>query len=288
MTLFEDMPAYRLRLPARQAGSVVFASPHSGNQYPQAFLDGASLDPHTLRSSEDAFMDRLLDVAPGLGAALMTAVLPRAFVDLNRACDELDPALIDGVRGAPHNPRVASGLGVIPRVVSAGRVIRQGKMTRVEAEARLQLAWHPYHARLSALTDQVWGRFGQAILIDMHSMPHEAVEQGRGPRPQVVIGDRFGATAAPGIVHAIEQAFEAEGLRVGRNVPFAGAYVVQTHGRPASNRHAVQIEIDRALYMDERTITPHQGFEPFRALIGRVMARLVEIGRAEAQPLAAE
>ncbi|MEI4472055.1 N-formylglutamate amidohydrolase [Frigidibacter sp. MR17.24] len=288
MELYEDTPSYRLRLPHRPAGAVVFASPHSGNEYPKAFLDSASLDPHAIRSSEDAFMDRLLAPAPGAGAPLLSAVLPRAFVDLNRAADELDPALIEGVRGTPHNPRVASGLGVIPRVVSAGRVIRQGKMPRAEAEARLALAWHPYHRRLSQLLDQTWGAQGQAILVDMHSMPHEAVEQGRGPRPQVVIGDRFGATASAGIVHRIEAAFEAEGLRVGRNVPFAGAYVVQVHGRPASNRHAVQIEIDRALYMDERTITPHAGFDDFAALIGRVMARIIDIGRAEAEPLAAE
>lgn len=280
---------YRLTLPARRTTSVIFASPHSGRDYPEAFLRRSLLDARMIRSSEDAFIDQLLEPAPGLGAPLLAATVPRAYVDLNRAAEELDPALIEGARPVPHNPRVASGLGVIPRVVAGGRAIRPGKMSLAEAEARIAGAWRPYHAKLAALMDEAVAGFGEAILIDVHSMPHEAVESAssRGPRPQIVLGDRFGATAAPDILEQIEAAFAAEGLRVSRNVPFAGAYVLQAHGRPARGRHAVQIEIDRALYMDEALIAPHEGYGAFAALMGRVLGRIVAIGVQE-MPLAAE
>ncbi|CAM5292897.1 N-formylglutamate amidohydrolase [Frigidibacter albus] len=284
----EDAPLpYRLTLPARRTTSVIFASPHSGRDYPEAFLRRSVLDAQMIRSSEDAFIDQLLDPAPGLGAPLLAATVPRAYVDLNRAAEELDPALIEGARSVPHNPRVASGLGVIPRVVAGGRAIRSGKMSLAEAEARIEGAWRPYHARLAALMDELVAVFGEAILIDVHSMPHEAVEASGGPRPQIVLGDRFGATAAPDILEQIEAAFAAEGLRVSRNIPFAGAYVVQVHGRPARGRHAVQIEIDRALYMDEVLIAPHGGYAAFAALLRRVLGRIVRIGVQE-MPLAAE
>lgn len=289
MDMDDDRPPYRLTLPVRRTTSVIFASPHSGRDYPDAFLRRSILDARMIRSSEDAFMDQLLEPVPGLGAPLLAATVPRAYVDLNRAAEELDPALIEGARPVPHNPRVVSGLGVIPRVVAGGRAIRSGKMSLAEAEARIEQAWRPYHARLSALMDESVAAFGEAILIDMHSMPHEAVEGGgnRGPRPQIVLGDRFGATAAPDILTQIEGAFAVEGLTVSRNTPFAGAYVVQAHGRPSRGRHAVQIEIDRALYMDEALIQPHEGYAEFAALMGRVLARIVEIGMQE-MPLAAE
>ena len=285
----DDRLPYRLMLPARRTTSVIFASPHSGRDYPDAFLRRSVLDAQTIRSSEDAFIDRLLDPAPGLGAPLLAATVPRAYVDLNRAAEELDPALIEGARPVPHNPRVVSGLGVIPRVVAGGRAIRSGKMTLAEAEARIAGAWRPYHAALSALMDESVASFGEAILIDVHSMPHEAVEgaSSRAPRPQIVLGDRFGATAAPDILERIEEAFAVEGLTVSRNVPFAGAYVLQAHGRPSRGRHAVQIEIDRALYMDEALILPHAGYGAFALLMRRVLSRIVAMGVQE-MPLAAE
>ena len=136
----------------------------------------AVLDRHVIRSSEDAFVDRLFDMAPAMGAPLLAARVPRAFIDLNRAADELDPALIEGIARAPHNPRVSSGLGVIPRVVAGGRAIYRGKLTLAEAEARITRHWHPYHQALRRLMDQTVAAFGQAVLIDCHSMPHEAIE----------------------------------------------------------------------------------------------------------------
>lgn len=283
-------PAFYLFHPARHLSSVVFASPHSGHEYPEGFVRASVLDRQAIRSSEDAFVDQLFDCAPAFGAPFLCARAPRAYVDLNRSPDELDPALIEGVRRHGHNPRVASGLGVIPRVVSNGRAIYRGKLPMSEAQARLDAHWRPYHAALQDLLDQAHHRFGEAILIDCHSMPHEAMDgvARRGaPRPEIVLGDRFGAAANGGIVDRVEAALVGAGLVVSRNTPFAGAYVTQAYGRPSRRQHAIQIEIDRRLYMDERRIEPNADFEAFRALLRGVIAEIAAIGLQEA-PLAAE
>lgn len=283
--------AYHLHAPDRRDTCTVFASPHSARDYPAWLLRASALDAQALRSSEDAFIDRLFAAAPRHGAPLLLARAPRAVIDLNRSAEELDPALIEGVRHAGHNPRVAAGLGVIPRVVAGGRAIYTGKLSRDEARQRIEELWRPYHAALAAQMDAAHAAFGRAILIDCHSMPHEAMDstvRPGAPRAEVVLGDRFGASAARDITDGIERAFTDAGLRVARNTPFAGAYVTQTYGRPAQGRHAVQIEIDRALYMDEQTVLPNAAFTEFRALMDGITARIAEIGRAADMPLAAE
>ena len=221
---------------------------------------------------------------------MIAAHVPRAYLDLNRAPDELDPAVIDGISRAPHNPRVSSGLGVIPRVVAGGRAIYRGKLPLSEAEARLTRFWHPYHRALRDLIDSTHARFGMAVLIDCHSMPHEAIESHARPGiplPDVVLGDRFGAAAGIEITSAIEAAFVAGGFRVARNTPFAGAFIAQSYGRPSAGRHVVQVEINRSLYMDEARIEPHPDFDIFRARLAGVIAQIVTLGQA-ARPLAAE
>ena len=271
--------AYRLDRPAVAVGPMIFASPHSGRDYPLEFLSQAVLDRAAIRSSEDAFVDRLFDCAPALGAPLLSARVPRAYLDLNRAADELDPAVIEGIARAPHNPRVSSGLGVIPRVVAGGRPIYRGKLSLGEAQDRITRFWHPYHTALANLIEETRHTFGHAILIDCHSMPHEAIEahtRPGQPSPEVVLGDRYGVAAGREVMDRVEAAFTAAGLRVGRNAPFAGAYVTQAYGRPLRGVHVVQVEIDRALYMDEARIEPLPGFEPFRRLIAGVVADLMQ------------
>ncbi|WP_299921239.1 N-formylglutamate amidohydrolase [uncultured Pelagimonas sp.] len=280
--------SYHLHLPDAFTSCVVFASPHSGRDYPWSFLRGTVLDDHTIRSSEDAFVDRLFDCVPQFGAAFLRAGAPRAYVDLNRACDELDPALIEGVSKRSHNPRIASGLGVVPRVVSNGRAIYRGKLPMSEAERRITRIWHPYHAKLADLLSQSRTQFGSSILIDCHSMPHEAVRNSKGQSPEIVIGDRFGASASSDIVDQVEAAFERTGLRVARNAPFAGAYIAQHYGRPSQNQHAIQIEIDRSVYMDERAVRPNKNFHQFRKLLRGVVAELAAIGPRDAGRMAAE
>lgn len=283
--------AYQLIHPEKRTTSVVFASPHSGRDYSWSFIRRTNLNEHTVRSSEDAFVDQLFDCAPQFGAPFLKAGAPRAFVDLNRSSDELDPALIEGAPRQGHNPRVASGLGVVPRVVANGRAIYSGKIPMREAERRIEKYWRPYHEALQAQLDQAHMIFGQAILIDCHSMPHEAMDSvaRRGiRRPEVVLGDRFGAAADEAIVSRIEAAFVDAGLVVTRNMPFAGAYITQHYGRPVRGRHAIQIEVDRALYMNETLIRPNGNFENFRALLRNVIAEISDIGRPAEQPLAAE
>lgn len=282
---------YALFLPEARTTSVVFSSPHSGRDYPWAFLKQTVLDERAVRSSEDAFVDLLFADAPRMGAPLLAAKMPRAYVDLNRSAEELDPAVIEGISVAGHNPRVSSGLGVIPRVVANGRVIYRGKLARAEAEARLDGYWHPYHTCLQRLLDEAHAGFGEAILIDCHSMPHEAIESVStkgGTAPEVVLGDRFGASADPEIVERVELAFRNAGLRVGRNTPFAGAHITQRYGRPSRGRHAIQVEIDRALYMDEAEIRPSRDYRGFKAALASVIAEIAEIGRGLEMPLAAE
>ncbi len=282
--------AYHLIHPETRNTSVVFASPHSGNDYPWTFLRKTVLDDHSIRTSEDAFVDRLFDAAPQFGAPLLTAGAPRAFLDLNRSADELDPALIEGVRKTGHSPRIASGLGVVPRVVANGRAIYRGKLPLSEANRRIDQYWRPYHATLQRLLDESHRFFGQAILVDCHSMPHEAMDSVARMgvrRPEVVIGDRFGASASGRIVDHIESRFEAAGLVVVRNTPFAGAYIAQHYGRPSRNQHAIQIEIDRSLYMNEQLIRPNGNFQSFRRLLRGIISEIAEIGRARGR-LAAE
>lgn len=282
--------AYTLILPDQPTSSVVFASPHSGREYPWSFLRQTVLDKNVIRSSEDAFVDRLFDCAPEFGAPFLVAGAPRAFVDLNRSPDELDPALIEGIEKRSHNPRVASGLGVIPRVVANGRAIYCGKLSQDEVQRRITDYWQPYHNALQDLLDQAHTLHGKAILVDCHSMPHEAMDgiaRSGARRPEIVLGDRFGAAASGDVIDRIESAFASAGFVVTRNAPFAGAYITQAYGRPSRHQHAVQIEIDRAIYMNEQLIRPNNNFNAFRESLRNVIAEIAEIGQAR-MPLAAE
>lgn len=282
---------FKLFRPEATSSSVIFASPHSGREYSWAFMRRSALGELAIRSSEDAYVDELIHGAPLLGSPLLLATVPRAFVDLNRSADELDPALIEGVRKQGHNPRVASGLGVIPRVVANGRAIYRGKLSRIEAHKRIKDYWEPYHAQLDALLGEAHMQFGHAILIDMHSMPHEALDgsvRPGQPRPDVVLGDRFGASASSAIVDEVEAAFAKAGFSVARNAPFAGAFIAQTYGRPLRGQHVVQVELDRSLYMNEESVTPNGSFHTVRTALLGVMADIADIGRTREVPLAAE
>jgi N-formylglutamate amidohydrolase len=283
-------PAFRLERPRDLLTPVVVASPHSGRHYPAAFLRQTVLDGRAVRSSEDAFMDILVEAAPRLGAPLIAAEYPRAWLDLNRGPDELDPGVIDGVGRVVQTPRISSGLGVIPRVVANGRAIYRGKLARAEAEARIAQVWRPYHAALEGLMAEAQAAYGEAVLLDFHSMPHEALDsvaRPGQPRPEVVLGDRFGASAAGEVLDALEDGFLAQGLTVVRNAPFAGAYVTQHYGRPARGRHAVQVEIDRSLYMDERLLRPSADFEAVQRIMTAVIDRVI-LSRPGRVRLAAE
>lgn len=276
----DEKRPYRLIRPEKATTGVVFSSPHSGRDYPADLFDRSNLDTRRLRSSEDAYVDRLLAAAPDAGAPLLAARFPRAWVDLNRGEDELDPALIEGLPRGPRGPRVMAGLGVIPRVVSGNRQIYSGKLTRAEAETRIARIWRPWHAALAGLVGEARARFGRAVLFDVHSMPSEAIDQMGARRPDIVLGDRYGASARSEVSAAVEAVFSGLGLRVARNNPFAGAYITQRYGRPAEGIDVVQIEINRGLYLDEDAVAPSADYEAFEALMTQAVAGLAAIGRA--------
>lgn len=282
-------PPFKLMLPAAIESPVVVASPHSGRIYDADFMASTVLDSARIRSSEDAYVDVLLDRIPTLGVPVLSAQMPRAFLDLNRAPEELDPAVIDDVPRGAMNPRVASGLGVIPRVVAQGRAIYSGKISHAEAQHRIDTFWRPYHRQLDVLMSNARDRFGQAILLDFHSMPHEAIEGTvvSGAPAQIVLGDRFGSSANAVLVDILEETLTDLGFRVARNAPFAGAYITQAYGHPERGWHAIQIEIDRSLYLDEGSIRPNTQFDVLQNTITEAVSRFCDCARP-ARKLAAE
>jgi N-formylglutamate deformylase len=281
---------FDLQMPANRLSCAVFSSPHSGSDYLPAYLGETRLGLLHLRSSEDAFVDTLIGDAPRLGAPLLAARVPRACVDLNRAPDDLDPALIAGAGRRAVNPRIAAGLGVIPRVVAEGRPIHMGKLPLAEAQRRIASYYLPYHARLRGLIEESRTLFGTAILFDCHSMPHDALVSAPavwGRRPDLILGDRFGASCDRWLIDAAHDIFSAAGFVVARNAPFAGGYITQTYGRPQAGVQALQIEIDRSLYMNEARLERRPDFEDVRARVTRALEGLVTLG-PRALPVAAE
>ena len=270
--------AYEIRDPEVLLSPVVFSSPHSGRNYSKEFLKSIVLDSHEIRSSEDAYVDKLIEFITKMGAPLLIAKAPRAFIDMNRSSDELDPSLIEGLRNCSQNSRVSSGLGVIPRVVSNSRSIYEGKLTRAEADLRIKNYWRPYHLAICQLLGRAEQQFGYSLLIDIHSMPHEAISNlGRSQKgTQIVLGDRFGSSADLSLVEMIETAFENSGFCVSRNIPFAGAFITQNYGRPGRSRNVVQIEIDRSLYLDEKCVKISDDFYKFKKNFGAALSNIVK------------
>lgn len=257
--------------PARSP--LVFASPHSGDVYPADLGARADMPVLSLRAAEDALVDRLAAPQPGLGVPLLSARLGRAYVDLNRDPDELDPEVVEGAEGA--SARVTAGFGVIPRLTGDGQMIRDHPLTHTDAVARLAAAHHPYHEALAQLMHRARDRFGVAILVDWHSMPSRAVGRRPGVRAtDVVLGDRHGSACSAEVTRLLRGLFERPGWRVALNRPYAGGWSTQVWGRPDMGFHAIQVELNRALYLDEATLAPGPHFAMTQKAIRRVTAAL--------------
>ncbi len=272
---------YRLVYPKTASSCAVFNACHSGYDLPGEFIQHSSLTVSELRSSEDAFVDRLIATAPDSGAPLLAANFSRAYVDVNRAATELDSALINGVPRQKSNPRVAAGLGVLPRIVADGKIIQRGKISRAEADLRLQECYFPYHTALESLIRQQKQRFDMCLLFDFHSMPQAALktaQQKQGRMPDIVLGDRFGLSCDRWLTDSVEQVFTRAGFVVARNAPFAGGYVTQYYGRPKKGIQAIQIEINRSLYMDEKRLLPLPEFEKFQKQISDCVNAMARLG----------
>jgi N-formylglutamate amidohydrolase len=249
----------------------VFASPHSGTDMPADMRPAAGLSKRSLRSAEDALVDRLIGAAVDRGVPVLCGRVSRAYVDLNRDPDELDPLLIEDVEAGPASPRVAAGFGVIPRLTGDGRPLYARRLTGVEARKRIAEHHTPYHDRLAALMNAARTAHGRAVLVDWHSMPAS-----RGPgAPRVVIGDRHGESCSAVLTRRLQALFEAEGWKTALNAPYAGGWSTVRWGRPSEGFEAVQIELDRGLYLDPVTLRPGPGWARCKAGVERVIAALL-------------
>jgi N-formylglutamate amidohydrolase len=270
---------FEILVPPVQTLPMVLASPHSGTSYPPEFLASSRLDAFSLRKSEDSFVDEIFMAAPLLGAPLIRALFPRAFLDANREAFELDPDMFADALPAYANtrsPRVAAGLGTIAKVVANGEEIYRGKLRFADALGRINRFYHPYHAALKRLVDQTRHRFGYCLLLDCHSMPSSGnPPETASSRPKVdfVLGDCYGSSCSPVLMETAERALRSQGYIVIRNTPYAGGFTTRHYGRPRLGVQALQIEINRALYMDERSIAR----KPYIGELAEHMEELVRV-----------
>jgi N-formylglutamate amidohydrolase len=278
-------PPFEVIEPGELTSPLVFSSPHSGRVYPETFLAAAKLDAAALRRSEDAYVDELFAAAGAVGAPMLRAHFPRAYLDLNREPYELDAKLFDGPLPQFANTRslrVAAGLGTIPRVVADAREIYSSRLSVDEALRRIETLYKPYHATLRGLMERAQERFGVAVLVDCHSMPSSSAREtsiasrNEKRRLDFVIGDRYGASASPGVVEGVETRLRALGYHVQRNRPYAGGFITEHFGRPAAGWHAVQVEISRGLYMDEATLEKNARFAALAADLAEVVSGLAQ------------
>jgi N-formylglutamate amidohydrolase len=275
---FESQAPFDVAAPAEQTIPFVFNSPHSGSAYPERFLAASRLDQRRIRLSEDTHVDRLFEQAVELGAPLLRAHFPRAYLDVNREPYELDPKMFAGRLPSYANIRsirVAGGLGTIARVVAEAEEIYDGPISIEEALGRIEAIYKPYHAVLRRLLAQTHVRFGGAVLVDCHSMPSTVRGQDPRSRSDFVLGDRYGTSATRTLVEHAADVLTGLGYSVAVNKPYAGGFITEHYGRPAKGLHAIQVEINRALYMDERTLERHAGFEPLKSDLCRFIEDLV-------------
>ncbi|GAB5470298.1 MAG: N-formylglutamate amidohydrolase [Rhodospirillales bacterium] len=268
-------PAFAVDHPVSGELPLVVASPHSGSHYPLDMLDAASLSPHELRRSEDCHVQMLIASAPSLGATTLQALFPRAYVDPNREPYELDPLLFDEDLPDYANsatPRVAAGLGTLARIVASGRPIYRRKLSVAEALERIERCYIPYHQALRSLIDAQVDRFGFCLLLDCHSMPSLPRAIGGDSLADIVLGDCHGTAASPGLVEQVQRSFRAAGYKVAYNAPYAGGFITRQYGRPERGVLTLQIELARALYMDEESLLPSPGFSRLYDDLHRVFA----------------
>lgn len=275
--LAELTPPFVVIEPVEQTSPFVFCSPHSGSIYPSVFLERSRLDAHTLRKSEDCFVDELFGDVAALGVPLIAARFPRAYLDVNREPYELDPELFDEPLPEFANTqtmRVAGGLGTLARIVADGEEIYREPLPLAAAVERIERLYKPFHARIAQLLERTRRRFGVAILVDCHSMPSASMNQPGGARPDFVIGDRFGASCDAKVTRLFREAITQRGYQVQLNRPYAGGFITENYGQPFKGVHALQIEINRGLYLNENRLTRTAGFDRLRRDLVQVTARI--------------
>jgi N-formylglutamate amidohydrolase len=275
-----------LQLPVARILPLVLASPHSGTEYPANFLAVSRLDPVTLRRSEDSFVDELFGAGPRLGAPLLSARFPRAYVDVNREAYELDPDMfVDALPKFVNagSPRVRMGLGTIARIVASGEEIYAKKLCFAEAQRRIEQLYRPYHRALRGLVEETAALFGGYLLIDCHSMPSGGDSARERSGADIVLGDCHGVSCGPQFVDAARRFLVERGFAVAINAPYAGGFTTGHYGRPSVQRHALQIEVNRALYMNERD---YQRKDYFPRLVQDLAELVDHLGRVAQRCLA--
>src|ERR1700709_2156366 len=251
----ELSPPFEIVEPADWRAPIIFNSPHSGSVYPPDFLNASRIDLVSLRRSEDSFMDELIRDRSGRGVPTVRVNFPRSYVDVNREPYELDPRMFNGRLPSYANTRsmrVAGGLGTIPRVVGDGQEIYRERINVEEALGRIEALYKPYHRALRRLINKAHQAFGTVILVDCHSMPSIGISRDEPRRPDIVIGDRYGTSCAGLLTDIVEETMSGLGYSIGRNKPYAGGFITEHYGNPASGLHTLQPELNPPLYMDER------------------------------------
>jgi N-formylglutamate amidohydrolase len=290
---FVSTPPFEVQAAAEQRVPFVFNSPHSGRHYPERFLAMTRLDRNAIRRSEDCYVEELFSGAVALGAPMLSANFPRAYLDVNREPWELDPRMF--VEPVPRHAnvrsaRVAGGLGTVPRIVGEGQDIYAGRLPLAEALSRIEFIYKPYHEALRHLMTHTHAKFGLAVLVDCHSMPASIRIGENGVRPDFIVGDRFGAAASSAVsAHAIGL-LTAMGYRVAHNKPYAGGFITEHYGRPARGLHALQVEVNRGIYMNERSYEKTSGFDALISDLTRFAGDLMALPEFyyAGMPLAAE
>jgi N-formylglutamate amidohydrolase len=280
-------PPFEILEPAEGRGPVLFNSPHSGSVYPHTFLVASRLDMATLRRSEDSFVDELILGVVRAGYPLMRAHFPRCYVDVNREPYELDPRMFEGRLPSFANTRsmrVAGGLGTVARVVGDAQEIYGQRIPVDDAIRRIEGLYKPYHRALRRLFTRLHRDFGAAVLIDCHSMPSTAGSKDERPRADVVLGDRYGTSCVAAVTETVEQTLRSRGYSVSRNKPYAGGFITEHYGNPAAGLHAIQLELNRALYMDERRYERSASFERIAADLEMLADCLAAIPLQELRP----
>src|SRR6202521_1919794 len=248
-------PPFEIVEPAVWRAPIIFNSPHSGSIYPGEFLNASRIDLPALRRSEDSFMDELIGGLSDRGFPTVRVNFPRSYIDVNREPYELDPRMFSGRLPSFANTRsmrVAGGLGTIPRVVGDGQEIYRERLSIDDALGRIEALYKPYHRALRRLINKAHQAFGTVVVVDCHSMPSIGVSRDEPRRPDVVIGDRYGTSCAPLLADMVEETMGRLGYSIGRNKPYAGGFITEHYGNPASGLHTIQLELNRAIYMDER------------------------------------
>ncbi len=255
-------PPFEIAEPGRWRAPIIFNSPHSGAAYPPEFLAAARLPLATLRRSEDSFVDEMIAGLAERGFPVVRVNFPRSYIDVNREPYELDPRMfasrLPGFANT-RSMRVAGGLGTIPRIAGDGQDIYRERLDVEDALGRIETLYKPYHRALRRLVDKALSQFGTAVLVDCHSMPSVGLTRDEPPRPDVVIGDRYGISCAAVVTRLVETTLIARAHSVTRNKPYAGGFITEHYGNPLHGAHAIQIEVNRAMYMDEETRTRKPG-----------------------------